>query len=449
MAVRFDRAQIDDYEKLPDGRLRVRATVSRVGTLRYLKGDGGFQDELVTPEELFKVDSLDTAALAPVTLGHPSVGFVTPENYRQYAVGSTGSKVTARQDAGLVEVVFTVNDAEAIDAVESGKARQVSAGYSTKLKQREDGTLLQTDRRYNHFAIVPLGRAGDTVKLHFDSDDWAIQDSEQTEEIQSEETATPSIETEIPTQKNTDHETLSDSVGIDTLTPPITKEDKTNMVQWKGHEISKEVHDAINAELEALQTLKTKADAADTATAKVSELETKLSESQTELSKSQAKADTLQTEVDRLKSEIDARMDSAQLEKELQARLETWDIVKPYLGKDAKFDSADTVVAMKRKAIAAANSKLDLEGKNDAYIEAAFDTLQSLGVKPKAVEEAVKSDAAQHMDAVMAAAQQGGDHQGDTGSGDERADANALMMARKKRAERIAANGKRSAMEMK
>ena len=179
VSIRFDRAPLSQCERLPDGRLRVRATFSRVGPLNYLRADGTIQQEIVTADELFREDSLETAGLAPVTLGHPPDGMVTPKTWKKYAVGASGSTVLANRVDGLVDVVFVIGDEEAIEAVESGKATEVSAGYSTLVEARGDGKFYQTNRQYNHLAIVERGRAGPGVRLHIDAaDDWAVMADE-------------------------------------------------------------------------------------------------------------------------------------------------------------------------------------------------------------------------------------------------------------------------------
>ena len=69
MPVRFDLAPIVNSEQLEDGRLRVRATFSKVGPLVYVDGNGNTRTEILEADELFRADSLETAGLAPVTLG--------------------------------------------------------------------------------------------------------------------------------------------------------------------------------------------------------------------------------------------------------------------------------------------------------------------------------------------------------------------------------------------
>lgn len=147
--------------------LRVKGAIARVGWLKYLNKDGSERWEYVSPEVLFDADHLDSVGLSPVTLGHPSVK-VTPENYKDFAVGTTGNTVFAHHDKGLIEVVHLIGDKEAIEAVESGKIRQLSMGYDCQTKPRSDGRFDQVKRIGNHVALVELARGGKELSLKMD-----------------------------------------------------------------------------------------------------------------------------------------------------------------------------------------------------------------------------------------------------------------------------------------
>lgn len=332
MSLRHDRAPIQNYEKLADGRLRVRASFSRVGALQYLRADGSIQTEIVSPDELFKTDSLETAALAPVTLGHPPVGMVTPKNWREYAVGASGSTVTARQDEGLVDVVFLIGDESAINAVESGRANQVSAGYYTELETRSDG-IYQTNRRYNHLALVERGRAGPDVRLHLDSaDDWAVQTDDKT-----------------------------DNCG-------------GRMKKFKGYEVEDAVYDMLTSMTEELIKMKGKKDSLE-------------SDALTQVT---AQRDILQGKIDELNQQLATKLDADDVTAAAEARLNAYNAAQPYL-KEPKFDAAIEPIEWKRRAIAAARPSLKLDGKEDAYIVAAFDMLTELGLDKQQQTKAVKA----------------------------------------------------------
>lgn len=318
MPVRFDRAPIVNREELPDGRLRVRATFSKVGPLIYVDGDGNSHAEIVSPEELFRVDSLETAGLAPVTLGHPKAGMITPDNWKDFAVGASGSTVLADRERGLVDVVFVVGDAQAIDAVKRGDATEVSAGYYATIEDRQ-GQLYQTNRRYNHLALVPKGRAGPQVRVHMDSEDWAVQ---------------------------------TDQCS-----------DKRPMKKYKGYEIEDGLHKIITDMEEKLANMTSKKDEAEGA----------------DITQLQAKNDMLTARVDELTQERDSRLDADQVSTLATERLDAFTAAEPYL-KDIKFDAALEAIEWKRKAVVAARPNLKLDGKDDAYISAAFDVLKEMGV---------------------------------------------------------------------
>ena len=156
---------VKDFRETKEGFLDLHITFSTTGSLAYQRADGTFETEYLTEDELFNEASLATATGKPITYLHPPE-WVTSYNARKYAQGSTGTKII--KDIPFATILATVHDGELIEIIKSGKAKQVSAGYETKVIKKDDGKLYQTGRRYNHFAIVPLGRAGEEVRVHFD-----------------------------------------------------------------------------------------------------------------------------------------------------------------------------------------------------------------------------------------------------------------------------------------
>lgn len=343
MAKRFDHGSIENFRRLDDGRLWVNATFSRVGDLSYLNSDGAIRVETLTAEELFNADSLETAGLAPVTLGHPESGFVTPDNYKDFAVGASGSKVIARADEGLVDVVFVVGDRTAIEAIENNDSRQVSAGYTTEIVQRGD-KFYQTKRRYNHLALVPQGRAGDSVKVHFDSDDLAIQ----------------------------------------------VIEEKRSDMKYKGMDMSEVVMDAFKkmeedmAKMkEDMRGMKIKADAVE------GDLTTRLT----------AENDMLKAKVDQLNSQLSDSLTADEVAAKADAianeKLTAFENVRQFLPAETKFDASLTAIDWKKAAIVSQRPSLNLDEKSDAYVVAAFDMLSESGVTqtPEEKSDEQRSDA--------------------------------------------------------
>lgn len=170
---RFDVGTIQKFRETPQGFLDLYITFSKVGDLVYQRADGSFVTETLTAEELFKEDSLSTLTGKPITEEHPPV-FVTTDNYKEYTKGSTGTKILI--DGDFATILGTVYDAGTISKIKKGDARQVSVGYDTTVIQR-DGRYFQTDRDYNHLAVLTTeGRAGDAVRVHYhDSASTVIQ----------------------------------------------------------------------------------------------------------------------------------------------------------------------------------------------------------------------------------------------------------------------------------
>jgi hypothetical protein len=363
VAYRYDRAKLNDVERLPDGRLRVKATFSRVGPLNYLKGDGSIQVEHVTEDELFRADSLETAGLAPVTLNHPPEGMVTPKNWKKYAVGASGSKVTANRADGLVEVAFVIGDEDAINAVEQGKASEVSAGYQTQVEQRADGNFYQTNRVYNHLALVERGRAGPSVRLHLDSDDWAVQADEN---------------------------------------PHTDKECDSCMANYKGMEMSEDAISAFKKMEEDMAGLKKQMDGMK---AKKDSLEADA------IATLEGKLAAYEAKIDSLTADLEGRMDAEQVAIAARQRLDAFQECQVFLGNEAKFDASIEPIEWRKQAILAVKPDLSLDGRNDDFVNGMFGALVELN---KTVEQKSDSTKANEFKQTLDVAATGG-HAGQSG----------------------------------
>jgi len=170
MLQRFDVGTLGSAEKTPQGGLRVAAHLTRTGVFKYDDGKGGAIFEYRPADEVFKADSLATLADAPLTVGHP--GLINPDNHAQNAAGHVRD---VKQDGERVAGTVVIQGRKAIRAVEKG-TRQVSCGYMCRVDETPgvapDGTRydrVQRDLRYNHVALVDVGRAGPDVRLRLDA----------------------------------------------------------------------------------------------------------------------------------------------------------------------------------------------------------------------------------------------------------------------------------------
>lgn len=176
MQFRFDRSSLPgNWIETPEGFLRIRATFSRSGCQTYTNPDGSKRVEYRPPEEVSRPDSLLSMGGLPVTLEHPPQ-LLTPATVRQHTRGHSGTQVEFTD--GFVHGTVTVTDSEAIDAVKSGRAVELSNGYRCDYDPTPgvapDGTRydgVQRNISGNHHAITRRARAGSEVCLHLDSAD--------------------------------------------------------------------------------------------------------------------------------------------------------------------------------------------------------------------------------------------------------------------------------------
>lgn len=175
VSFRLDAVELRPMRRDVNGFLRGDAFVSKVGVFEYFR-DGRIYKEFRSPEEVFHPESLASMELAPVTLGHPSTSdglLKSPKEADGRVVGAAGNPT--RLDSA-VRASMLIHASDAVAAIEAG-IRQISPGYKAEYFEKP-GTYngqsydgIQTNIRYNHHAIVPLGRQGGDVGMRLDSID--------------------------------------------------------------------------------------------------------------------------------------------------------------------------------------------------------------------------------------------------------------------------------------
>lgn len=157
-----------NMDRTPEGFLICRnVPINRTGVQLYGAGELNLPGD---PERAVKVhrlaeDVFDPAALASfegkdVTRGHPP-DLLTAENQAGY---SKGHLENVRREGENTVADLIIKDPALISDVENGVLRQVSCGYHCRFEPYGDG-YKQTGIRGNHVAIVPKGRAGETVSI--------------------------------------------------------------------------------------------------------------------------------------------------------------------------------------------------------------------------------------------------------------------------------------------
>lgn len=141
--------------------------IARTGPQDYLARElmlDGDPDRLITvqrhPEDVFEDATLASFEGKPITDGHPPEN-VGPENYAAYTKGHVQN---VRRDGDYIVADLYINDANLANEVRNNVKREVSCGYLCNYVLDGSG-YKQTRIRGNHVAVVPKGRAGETVSI--------------------------------------------------------------------------------------------------------------------------------------------------------------------------------------------------------------------------------------------------------------------------------------------
>ena len=150
---------------------------ARTGTQTYYDGEIPVtpdQNGVITisrnADEVFSAETLSSFEGKPVVVSHPKRddGYVTPDNWRELAVGTA---MNIRRGEGLEQDVclcdFLITHKPAIDELEDRDYRwEVSAGYDADYVETGKGIGEQRNIRGNHIALVEKGRCGALCAVH-------------------------------------------------------------------------------------------------------------------------------------------------------------------------------------------------------------------------------------------------------------------------------------------
>jgi len=116
------------------GFLRLDAQLGRCGVNRYQQADGSIRRELRLPEEVFAPKAMESLAGAPLTYKHPPAAdaWITRSTWRDHQIGFVGDAI-ARLDGDLVGGAVTVQDEKRVDDVLSGKLHDLSPVYVSRI----------------------------------------------------------------------------------------------------------------------------------------------------------------------------------------------------------------------------------------------------------------------------------------------------------------------------
>lgn len=344
-----------------EGFIRDSPIVGRAGILKYKNADGSDRFEYRPPEEAFKADSLATLMGKPITIGHKAM--VSAGNAKD--ISPVGTVLTAgRQDGNDIRADVVIYNLDT-------DARELSCGYHLDLDETPGTTpdgehydAIQRNIVYNHLAICRKGRAG-VARLNMDGDQ-EFEDA-------------PNINNDGTKEDNN----MSD-----------TKMTKIRLDGGLEYDAAPEV--GVYVENLRKENEKLRTDMADA--------EAKAKKSYDEL---QAKYDASHADNEKLKADAwkaeeahKANFDSA-----VKARVELLGVAEKH-----KIEKADSMTDKDIKLAvikAVQGDKINLDGKSDDYIEAAFDMAkdevkaredsmaqqrQALNQKPEGQKEGTRAD---------------------------------------------------------
>ena len=316
-------------EKTPEGFVKATVAVTSIGVFTYRNPDGTTRRELRLPEEVFKQDSMDTLALKPMTLLHPTKdqtpeSLLNPETVQALSCGSVGVPFA---DSYRVFTEIMVTRADAVASVLTGQTLGLSCGYTCDIEWTsgnwlgQDYDCIQRNIRYNHVALVPRPRAGDDATIRLDD--------------AGAPGPVPSEYLTIEKEPNMDYKKVNlDGVEYQAEAQVITALTK-----------AQEQVAALNSQVDQLRT-----DAADSA----------------------KKVSTLEGERDSLKERLDAAEKEmpGKIAKAVQAQIDLMDKARA-AGCEVRADMSEK--ELKSAVILKKFPKANLDGKDDNYIQARFD----------------------------------------------------------------------------
>lgn len=176
--------------ELPDGALRVDATLTRTGVFVYRDSAGNEFREYRPPEEVFDEASIASFEGLVITDDHPPV-MVDAANVTAY---KRGRNAGVKRDGIHMTGTLIIEDATLRDKMRNGK-REVSNGYACELDMvagvSPDGEkydAIQRKIRGNHIAIVDMGRAG-TARARMDGAAEQVTDTASVQRAGEQSTA--------------------------------------------------------------------------------------------------------------------------------------------------------------------------------------------------------------------------------------------------------------------
>ena len=166
--IRLDSLPLGQTYFTPEGYLKDRPILTRVGIFEYENADGSVRRELRLPEDVFDPESLASYRGKPIIITHDA-GLIDKSNVHEESIGTILSEGYRSEDCVRAEII--IHDTE---AMKESKLKELSLGYSLDLEETpgewngQHYDAIQRNIRINHLALVGEARAGDKARLNID-----------------------------------------------------------------------------------------------------------------------------------------------------------------------------------------------------------------------------------------------------------------------------------------
>lgn len=382
---RLDSILLDQTYYTEEGYLVDHPVVTTCGIFEYKNADGSTRRELRLPEDVFNKKSLQSYKGKPIIITHDA-GEVDKDNVRREQIGTIMSE--GYQDGQNVRCEIIIHDT---DALKQCGLKELSLGYSLDAEgppgiwKGENYDYRQKNIEINHLAVVGSARAGEAARLNIDSrnDDKqflkggriTMEDKHTTGSVTDENELSPEeLEAAIAlfkAQKTAQHASGEETDGADTEAVPAEKEDleketslaekiQANIERRKAEGKHMHPEDIIAEQENDIQALLKEIDRL--------QASNDMGAAGEENTDSSEKGKECSLELEKQDEEKGMNLDS--LDQMLKDRL---DICR--MADKLSLIGVENLSIMegRKRIIKAVNPKMNLDGKSESYINAAYD----------------------------------------------------------------------------
>lgn len=398
---RTDSLKMDQTYYTEEGYLVDHPVVTRCGIFEYSdpKAKDGIRHELRLPEEVFSEKSLASYEGKPVVITHDA-GEINKNNVHEEQIGTILSK--GYQDGNKVRCKIVIHNT---DALKECGLRELSLGYSLNLDETpgmyhgQKYDAIQRDIEVNHLALVGEARAGDRARLNIDHKDTGTNNylkggpvmsvrKKGTKKVQGENRYDSDLTPEELEQAIAMFKAQREGAAADEEDVKMDAEEIINGVrerkdrrdseeeQMDAEEVIAEQEGDIEALLSVIDELQAASDmsAVDEDDTNNDEDDPNSDEDDSGGNMDEGDPEENTDEDDTNEDEEDNPINTDSVDKAVDKRLRDYlDVCR--VADRLNLDGVEnmSLTNARKKVISAVNPKLRLDGKSDAYIQAAYD----------------------------------------------------------------------------